>query len=382
MTGLEMAPSYENIFIGGAVNSAIQLSKDLSNAGHRINIVTTTPRNSSSYSIDWVNIYQIPIGRTYGSLSYGAEYAIKSSLLIRKLNKKEKFQIIHGHSGFPSVASVSKISSLIIGTPSVHTLYCPVHVNDRFARSYLSGINVIIAISENVKKSLNDAGIISQRIEVVPPSINSAIFNPSVSGNKLRTNLNIDRNDKVILFVGNFTITKGIDILLESMKDLIIQFPEMKLIITSELPHQNYARRKQEIESLIAKYDLGKNIIRLGIIKNMPELMAASDILVAPFFDTNGPSDYPIPILEAMGIGKPVIASDVGGISELISNLDNGVLIEPNNVKMLSDSISFLLNSKAMRNQIGLNAAEFITRNFSISKINHKMESIYEEIIR
>lgn len=380
MIGLEIGASQEGVFIGGAVNSVIRLSQGLSE-GHHISIVTTPPRlHDSNINVPWADVYQIPIRGTYRSIGYGFDFAIKAPLRIKKLHKKEEFQVIHGHSGYPAVGLVSGTAGRLINRPSIHTLYCPVDSNVRLAKLYLSQVDMIIAISENIKKSLEKIKISAQKIKVIPPAINTAVFNPLTSGKELRKNLKIDKDDNVILFVGNLTKTKGIDILLEAMKDVIHRFPEVKLLMTSELPHKDYEKREHEIKFEIEHFGLKNHIIRFGIMKNMAELMAASDILVAPFLDTDGPSDYPLPVLEAMCAGKAVIASNVGGIPEIVSNMENGILIEPMNVNSLSNAIMILLEDDKLRHELGKNASTFVLNNFSIEKITKKMEVVYEEV--
>lgn len=383
MIGLEIGASQEGVFIGGAVNSVIRLSQGLSERHHHTSIVTTHPRlHDSNINVPWADVYQIPIRGAYRSIGYGFDFAIKAPLRIKKLHKKEEFQVIHGHSGYPAVGLISGTAGRLINRPSIHTLYCPVDSNVRLAKLYLSQVDMIIAISENIKKSLEKIKISAQKIKVIPPAINTAVFNPLTSGKELRENLKIDKDDNVILFVGNLTKTKGIDILLEAMKDVIHRFPEVKLLITSELPHKDYEKREHEIKFKIEHFDLKTNIVRFGIIKNMAELMAASNILVAPFLDTDGPSDYPLPVLEAMGVGKAVIASNVGGIPEIVSNMENGILIEPMDVNSLSNAMMTLLEDDKLRHELGKNASTFVLNNFSIEKITKKMEVVYEEVRR
>ena len=382
MVGSEIGASKEGIFIGGVANSVIRLSQGLSEKHHQISIVTTLPRlHDSNTNLYWANVHQIPIRGTYLSIEYGLEFGIKALSRIRKLHKKEDFQIIHGHSGFSAIGLVSGTAGKLINRPSVHTLYCPVNSNDRLAKFYLSQADMIIAISENIKKSLERIKIPAPKIRVIPPAIDTVVFNPSTSGKEIREKLEIDKTDKVTLFVGNLTTTKGIDILLEAMKDVIHRFPEVKLLMTSEMPHKDYEKRKQEIEFKIEHFGLRNNVIRFGIIKNMAELMAASDILVAPFLNTYGPIDYPLAVLEAMSIGKPVIATNIGGLPEIIKHQRNGMLVEPNNVDELVAAILHILNNKEEAENMGKEGTKMILEKFRSEIVVDKLEEIYEEVI-
>ena len=114
----------------------------------------------------------------------------------------------------------------------------------------------------------------------------------------------------------------------------------------------------------------------------MPGLISASDTLVAPFIDTYGPSDYPLPVLEAMAVGKPVIATKIGGLPEIIENMKNGILIPPNDVNALVKSLEYLINNRYLQNSLGSNAAALIREKFSIPIVAKQMEAIYEQVSR
>lgn len=383
MVGSEIAPSKENIIIGGVANSVICLSQGLIENGHKIDIITSRPRVfNPNPNVPFLNIHQISILNKYPSFGYGLELGIRSLFKINKLDKSENFQIIHGHSGEPSIAAIPKIVGKLKNKPSIHTLYCPVESNDRYAYHFLSNIDVIIAISENVKKSLENIHIPSQNIRIVPPPIDTEKYNQKISGVKLRTKLGLNKEKKAILFIGNLTKTKGIDLLLDAMKIVIKDLPEAKLLMTLEMPHLHYSKRVTEVKNKIKLLGIDDAIIKFGIIDNMAEFMAASDIVVVPFLDTYGPSDYPLPLLESMSIGKPVIVTRIGGIPEVVQNMENGLLIDPNDVNLLSSAILNLLEDKKLQNKLGENASNLIIDKFSIKTVSNKMEEIYEDITR
>ena len=113
----------------------------------------------------------------------------------------------------------------------------------------------------------------------------------------------------------------------------------------------------------------------------MPNVLAASNVFVAPFESTIGPSDYPLPLLEAMATGKPVIATDVGGISEIITNNDSGLLIEPNNSMQLAAAISTVLQNEDLSTKFGHHALSFVQKKFSVDEVVKKTESVYKAVL-
>ena len=380
MVGSEIAPTQNNVVVGGVAISVIRLAQGLHNTGHHVDIVTSRPRvfcdNPDNFGF---GIHQIPIIQKYPSFRYGAELAFKSIIEIKKLNRLNNFHIIHGHSGEPQIALIPNIAGKLLSKPSIYTLYCPIRPEDKSAKFCLSKLSQIITITENVKDSVKKLKIPSEKIIVIPPAIDTKKYNQDVSGKELRAKLGLKNDDFVILFVGNLTYTKGIDVLLEALKPIIEKFPHVKLLMTLEMPHENYLRRKNEILIKINNFGLKNNIIEFGIIENMAELIAASDTLVAPFLDTYGPSDYPIPVLEAMAIGKTVIATKIGGMPEIIEHMKNGILIQPNDVNSLLEAFRTLLENTKIKITMGTYASNSIQERFSIPVVTKKMEAVYEQ---
>jgi len=383
MVGCEIAPSKGDVIVGGVANSVIRLSQGLIEEGDSVNIITSRPRIfNENFQNSLFPIHQISIHNRYPSFGYGVELSIRALRKINQLDKSEHFDIIHGHSGESSIGIIPNVVGKLMNKPSIHSLYCPIRSHDRYVHHFLSNIDLVIAISKNVGQSLENNQIPSQKIRIVPPPIDTLKYNPTISGEKLRTKLGINAEDQLLLFIGNLTRTKGIDILLDAMKNVVEVFPDVKLVMTLEMPHSNYSSRATEINNKIQFLGLSNNIIKLGIVDNMAELIAASNVLIIPFLDTYEPSDYPLPLLEAMSMGKLVIATRIGGIPEIVQDMENGFLIDPNDVDSLSHSILKVLTDIKIQKVIGKNAAKLIADTFSIKTVSKKMREIYEEVTR
>jgi glycosyltransferase involved in cell wall biosynthesis len=394
--GLELGPTKEGAYIGGVTNSVVRLCQGLS-LHHEITVITTPPRGQEykEYVKEcWAEIYQIRVIGVYPQPKFGIEFTIKSISLLRKLHKNKKFDIVIGHSGYPIVSVIPGLAGKLLRIPSIHSLYCPIESQDKSIRINrllnitiltkisLGLVNTIVSLTQNVKNSLLDIKINSNKIKVVPPSVNLAGFNPSVSGKRFRTKLGIDSSIPVILLVGNLTKQKGTFVALNAMKQVVRFSPNAKLILTSELPSYNGTNPDTEVRMSVSQLGLCDNIIYLGIINNMAELIAASDIIIIPFLSISGISDYPLVLLEAMAIGKPVIASNVGGVKEVVQNMENGMLIEAGNEKLLSQSIISLIEDQKLRLRLGRNAFEYVANKFSVENVTEQSEVVYEELIR
>jgi glycosyltransferase involved in cell wall biosynthesis len=91
---------------------------------------------------------------------------------------------------------------------------------------------------------------------------------------------------------------------------------------------------------------------------------------------------FPMTVLEAYGCGKPIVASKVGGLKDLIKDGQSGLLFEPENVERLARSIFNLINGNNVAKEMGLKSKNFVRENFTIEKVVERLEKIYEEVFK
>jgi len=373
-------------FLGGSVNNVVNISKELAKK-HEVHLVTTPPIGTSEVEgIDWCQVHQINPKGDASSLRYGFEFLMNAIHTIKKLHRAEKFDIINSHSGTPKLGLISGLAGEICKVPSIHTLYTPItppseidkkqHAmfsNYRlfsghfFSKLQLSKLDCIIAISNNVAKSVSR--VFNKKIEVIPPCIDTSRFNsPDLNTFNLKNKFELD--DKMtITFLGERE-AKGLGILIEAIKE-VRKKVDVRVIIVAGLKKEKVRGKIKGIEDLVILLD----------IVDMPSILAISDIFVAPFLDTFDIADIPLSILEAMTAGKPVIASNLSGISEAIEHQKNGILVEPGDSGALADAIVSLLENKDEKERIGRNARIHAKQYFSTERVAEEYEKVYEEIL-
>jgi glycosyltransferase involved in cell wall biosynthesis len=390
----EISSRNDSGFIGGGVNSALRLSQGLSKKGHEITIVTTPHRytgDNTGKVFNWADVVCLPVFGNYLSLRYGLSFTVQAIVNVRKLHHQKKFDVIHVHSGFSIMGLVTAALGRITGVPTVHTLYCPAGKNTLLKRLYLTRIDKIVAISLNISDSLRRIGVPGEKIAVIPPGIDQAVFNPQVQSNE-RKNLGIYPNQPVLLYVGNLGRRKGISVLLEALAIIAKNIREVKLLMVLNIPDQQYrpvnirgAESDMELLDMVKEQiktcELEDKVVTLGIMPNLAGVMTACDILVAPFRDMTGIADYPISVLEGMACGKPVIATRVGGMAEIIHNHQNGLLVSPDNYQELADAIQYLLGHRQEAAVMGSENAKLVSREFAIESVVDRMEHVYQTLV-
>lgn len=374
-------------YVGGHVNNLVTVSKRLAERGNQVHIVTTPPIHEAvdedSPSIhESVTVHVEAVDETTStevsmngrrSVLYGLRSARRLIPKISYLNDRYNFDVIHSHSGFPGVGLIPTTVRPLTNTPAVHTLYCPVPatVKSRLVSlTCLRSLECVIGISDNVTESIR-LNYLNTHVQTIPPLVDTERYTPCSD---------YERDERLkVLFVGNFSKSKGIDVLLEALSELNDRGWDIELLFAFDMPVERYQREQLPIKDQIQSLGLSDVVTPLGIVDDLPGKMQEADIFVAPFRDTQGPADYPLTMLEAMAAGLTVIASDVGGIPEVIDEGSNGLLVRPDDSNALVAAIRELAEDPDKRDFLGTNALGDIEELNRQVVLDH--EKMYRDVI-
>jgi D-inositol-3-phosphate glycosyltransferase len=264
-------------------------------------------------------------------------------------------------------------------------MYCPIPLHG--GRWRLPGVHGMIrrwanrldwrgGISGNVVASLAEYGI--RDAACIRPALDTRRFAPGDAAS-VRSEMGLAVDDLVVLFVGNAKPQKNLLGVLRAVHLVRKDFPHVKLVITTELKHSSSNADLARLSAEISLLQLESSIIQKGIVEDMPALMRACDVLVAPFLDSFGPSDYFMAVLEAMACGKPVVVADVGGMREVISD-DTGRLVDPRDDASNAAALAGFLGDRGLRESVGAKARLLIESEFQPSAIVAAYRDVYQRI--
>jgi glycosyltransferase involved in cell wall biosynthesis len=383
--GTEITPSEGSTFVGGHVNTVVGLCKGLTDLGWEIHIVTTPSRflKDPAFDFPWAKFHIIHASGWHNSVSYGFDFLVKAVKTIKSLSEKESFELVHAHSGYFGLAVIPASVKKRLGIPAFFSLYCPASMLpcklplDSYGIKLLSlGLNKIVAVTANVSSSLKRCGVSPEKIEVIHSCFDEKAFIPNVHNLEKPEEASADiSRAKKVLFVGNLDKTKGLDIFLAAARSVLRTNPEAKFVVTLHEPDE----RLQSLRTVISR-SLGSSVEVLGVVSNMAKLMRGVDVVVAPFRSTDGISDIPIIVLEAMALGKPVIASNLEGVKEAIRDGENGFIIDINGPDNLTRAINLLLNNTTLRGEIS-GQAILSAKRFSYSETSRQLSDLYLRVI-
>ncbi len=173
-----------------------------------------------------------------------------------------------------------------------------------------------------------------------------------------------------ILFLGRLCRAKGIEELLEASEELVKKYPDMKLYLGG-------IWEEKELKELAARHS--SHIVDLGWItgEEKSRYLTESDIFVLPsYFEGQSVS-----ILEAMAYSCAIVASNVGGIPQMIEDEKTGILVLPENVRSLKEGLEKALGDAEICARMGANARQKVEEGFSIEKNMEKLLEIYETVL-
>jgi len=291
---------------------------------------------------------------------------IRIFLTLAKYCKYNSIQIIHSHHRY--FDTLSWLLKLLFPIKTVTSVQSKV-----FGKSFFSyKADVLIpcskAISDHISKNFN---VKKSKIQLIYNSTEPVNSNKLKDKKELLTELNIPNSSTIIGFVGRINFEeKGLDILLEAFQQLNRDYSNLFLILVGN--------GKNEID--VAEY-INENKLSGLLIppqKNILEYLNILDIFVLP----SRIDPFPLIMIECGILKKPVIASNVDGIPELIKHLDTGLLFEKGNVNDLRKQIITLLVNVPLRNTIANNLFKKVNRDFLVDKMVRSYEQVYYNLVK
>lgn len=369
--------------VGGHANSVLNLALAQADAGDEVTILSYVGGKRGEFSIaDRVQVCSLFERGRPGTLSFGMKFCRSAANWAKA--RRGVFDLVHGHSGYAEYFLVTRILQRALRCPTAHTMYCPIPSNARARLPLVHGVlrrggarfDTLVAISSNVAQSLSEFGL--PQPEIIAPALDLERFRP-VDPAPRRAALGLDPTQIAILFVGNAKPQKNLSGLLRAFARLREQYPAARLVVTTELAQSAPDHRLAELRQEMITLGVAEHVVQEGIVDDMPTLMQACDLLVAPFLDTFGPSDYFLAALEAMACAKPVVVSAVGGMPEVVSN-EHGFLVDPRDEQGIAEALSVLLADADRRRAAGQQARRQVERRFDARQVATRYRALYRRI--
>ncbi|MEA3254915.1 MAG: glycosyltransferase [Candidatus Altiarchaeota archaeon] len=290
---------------------------------------------------------------------------------------KRDYDLIHLHLPDPFNSIFALIASKVRKKPLFVTYHTDV-IKDRWYHKpfkflhnfFLGGIlrnaKKIIATSPNYVECSNVLKEFRGKIETVPNFVYIGRFNSRLRGAGVISLYGLERK-RIILFLGRLVPYKGVDYLVRAFKDVGDEIKDVVLIIAGDGPLKN------ELKQLVG--DLGLNGVLFVSVaeEDLPHYYAACDVFALP--SVTRQEAFGVVLLEAMACGKPVIATNVGGVPYVVG--ESGIIVEPRNTEALSSAISKILSDNEFAKKLGGKARARVEDEFNLDLVTEKILKIY-----
>jgi len=300
----------------------------------------------------------------------------KLTVKLRSLLDRRKVDLIHAHNFTPWFFSC--FAKALSETKLCVTIHGFIHGVEKLSKriqllilSFLTDQIILVSdILPNQFRSISK--LLVKKTRVISNGINLTPFRSDLRTDYLRTNMGVQKDDFVLATVGRLYRVKNLEMQIRLVRYLKTYIPNIKLVIAARiLPYA------ETLRSLAEQLEVSERIVFLGLRKDVPDLLRASDIFLLTSY-TEGAS---LAILEAMAAGLPVIASDVGGNGRLIDHGKNGLLFDVNDLECLANHVLDLYKHPFNRQLLGT-AAKSKARNYSVESMVRGYEMVYERILK
>jgi glycosyltransferase involved in cell wall biosynthesis len=228
----------------------------------------------------------------------------------------------------------------------------------------------ILAVSKATRDHLVRYGIEGGKIEVIFNSVDHERLEPKGCFKNIRSEYRLENGVRLVGCIGRIVPQKGQKVLLSAIPGVLQKYPDAVFLIVGDAFFKEEAYKKELFES-IKNSGLEKSIRLTGFRTDIGNVIQSLDLVIFPSI---APEAFPLSVLEAMWLGKPVIASDIGGVREIIRDGVTGVLVEPNQPGQITEKILCLFNDPSIGDGIGQRAKEFVKTKFSLEDYVLNME--------
>ncbi|HML20749.1 MAG TPA: glycosyltransferase family 4 protein [Aggregatilinea sp.] len=229
--------------------------------------------------------------------------------------------------------------------------------------------NHVVTVTELLRQqAIQKLHLRPDRITTIYNGIDTARFYQPDARDATRAGLGIGPDAFVMTYTGRLIGGKGIEDLLRATARLAPDHPHARALIVGE------GELDAPLKQLVAELGITDQVVFSGFRRDIPAVLAASDVFVLPSFSEG----LPLSLLEAMAANKPVVASRVGGIPEVVTDGETGLLIEPGDVPGLAAALASLMDDPDRSSRIGAQGRQHVQDHFSVAQMVGQYQALYE----
>lgn len=376
----------------GQLGGVYLTSKKLVERGHEVTVYTTDANDlttrlniESPKLMDGINVYY------FRNISMRhiiwLKLFVTPDIISTVKNDIKKFDVVHLHEYTTFQNAVIHHYAVKYGVPYISQAHgsLPRNVGGKqklkwmydefFGNRILKDAAKAIVLNKMEAEQHIKRGVPEGKIEMIPNGIDLSEYSNLPPKKRIKEKFKIPENRKIILYLGRLHKIKGIDFLLKAYAKLIKEMEVKDVLLIIVGSDDGYLN---EVKSLISSLRLENEVLLTGPLYGIDKLEAyvGSEVVVLPSrYET-----FPNTVLEAYACFKPVIASNIGSLLDLVLDGKTGFLFEKGDVNELAHHLQFMLSNSSKAEMMGINARKFVEANFSIDQVVTKLEKLYNSL--
>lgn len=303
-----------------------------------------------------------------------------------QLTAREKFDVIHAHWVLPN----APVAALVAQQRKI-PLVVSMHGSDVFmaeknrvfgaaARWCFDRAAWITACSDELMQRALALGAEEGKTELIPYGADAKVFHvhPDEAA-RVRTQLQLNRDDVMILGVGRMVFKKGFEFLVGAMPQILQSTPKARLVLVG------YGDLRDELEAQARALGLNGQVTFAGRVarQEIPAYFAASDIVSVPSVrdDAGNVDGLPNVVLEGMAAGKPIVASNIAGFPDVIAHGESGLLVPEKDSAAIAKAVVQLAEDAGLRERLGAHGRAQVHENLNWDNVARRFVSVYERVL-
>lgn len=329
--------------IGGVSSHTYLLSRELVKRGDEVYVLTYPHPDVKDTGGVKVETAFAPNIKGLRGLFFFISSTFKLMSMVRRFN----IELIHAHFLLPPGLIGVCVGSLLGKKTAVtaHGSDLMIQAKNPILRSLIKFVlkkaDYVLVVNQTLNDKVLEFGITQDKVYITPNAVDVEKFNPQKK--ELPSGVKMSHDKPVLLFVGNLVFQKGVKYLLESKK---LMKSDAELLIVGDGP------LRQELEMKVQNDGI-PDVVFVGARRDVEQIMPSADVFVLPSISEG----FPITILEAMASGLPVVATNAGGISEVM-NENVGIMVNSANPMELTSALDKILENKKIIIDMGVAARE------------------------
>jgi glycosyltransferase involved in cell wall biosynthesis len=288
-----------------------------------------------------------------------------------RLLRRERFDVVHSHKFGSNVWGT--LIGRLAGVPVIVAHEHSWSFDGKLVRRLLDreligrGSHLIVAVSaQDRRKMIEIEGVRPEKVLLVP----NGIPRRSATGADVRAELGIPPDAPVIGAIGGLRPEKAIDLLIRAAAPLVQEIAQLRLLIAGEGPE------KEPLRELARHAGVADRVMLIGFRDDVPDVLAALDVAVSSSVFEGSP----LAVMEFMEAARPIVATRVGGVPDLIDHGVHGVLVRSGDAEGLTAALRRMLADREAARRMGERARERRLREFDVDVAVRRFESLYERL--